>query len=115
MKTGTKLLIGFSFAILVICLVFFLTLFHPPGSGEYVIAYKLQDVPEKYVELSSADLEKYPYVKQTIMNSESEVKVPSDRYKEASEFMKKLEETNCMKVSNEYYDIRFFSVQPRKS
>lgn len=111
MKTGTKLLIGFSLAILVICLAFFLNyiLYLQEGSGEYVIAYKLQDVPEKYVELSSADLEKYPYVKQAIMNPGNEVKIPSDRYKEASEFMKKLIETNYVKVSNEYYEIRFIA------
>ena len=109
MKKGTKLLIGFSFAILVICLVFLLTLFHPPGSGEYVIAYKLQDVPEKYVEFSSADLEKYPYVKKAIMNPGSDVKISSGRYEEASEFLKKLNETNYVKVNNEYYEIRFIS------
>jgi hypothetical protein len=107
MKKGTKLLIGFSLSILVICLVFFLTLFHPSGSGEYVIAYKLQDVPEKYVEFSSADLEKYPHVKQAIMNQGSDVKIPSSRYEEASEFCKKLNETNRVKVNNEYYEIRF--------
>ncbi|MGV8076656.1 MAG: hypothetical protein ACP5N0_05110 [Methanosarcina sp.] len=109
MKTGTKMLIGFSLAILAICLVFFLTLFHPPGSGEYVIANKLQDMPEKYVELSLTDLEKYPYVKQAIMNPGSDIKIPSDRYEEMSEFLKKLNETNYVKVNNEYYEIWFVS------
>ncbi|MFZ2498239.1 hypothetical protein [Methanosarcina sp.] len=109
MKTGTKILIGFSLAILAICLVFFLTLFHPPGSGEYVIANKLQDMPEKYVELSLTDLEKYPYVKQAIMNPGSDIKIPSDRYEEMSEFLKKLNETNYVKVNNEYYEIWFMS------
>lgn len=107
MKKGTKLLIGGFLSIFVICLVFFFTLLHLPGSGEYVIAYKLQDVPEKYMELSSADLEKYPYVKQAIVNPGNDIKIPSDRYEESSEFMKKLENTNCVKVSNEYYEIRF--------
>ncbi len=109
MKTGTKILIGFSLAMLAICLVFFLTLFHPPGSGEYVIANKLQDMPEKYVELSLTDLEKYPYVKQAIMNPGSDIKIPSDRYEEMSEFLKKLNETNYVKVNNEYYEICFVS------
>jgi hypothetical protein len=109
MKTGTKILIGFSLAMLAICLVFFLTLFHPPGSGEYVIANKLQDMPEKYVELSLTDLEKYPYVKQAIMNPGSDIKIPSDRYEEMSEFLKKLNETNYVKVNNEYYEIWFVS------
>lgn len=110
MKTRTKFLIGFSLAILAICLVFFLTLFHPSGSGEYVIAYKLQDVPEKHVEFSSADLEKYPYVKQAIMNPGSNIKIPADHYEEISEFSKRLEETNHVKVNNGYYEIRFIGV-----
>lgn len=88
---------------------FLLTLFHPPGSGEYVIANKLQDMPEKYVELSLTDLEKYPYVKQAIMNPGSDIKIPSDRYEEMSEFLKKLNETNYVKVNNEYYEIWFVS------
>lgn len=110
MKTRTKLLIGFFLAILAICLVFFLTLFHPPGSGEYILAGKLQDPPEKYVEFSSTDLEKYPYVKQAIMNPGNDIKIPSDHYEEISEVSKKLEETNYIKVNNEYYEIRFVAV-----
>jgi hypothetical protein len=111
MKTGTKLLIGFSLAILAICLVFFLTLFHPPGSGMYVTAYKLQDVPEKYLEFSLTDLEKYHYVKQAIMNPESNIKIPSGRYEEALEFSRILtdNDTVYVKVNNEYYMILFGS------
>jgi hypothetical protein len=109
MKTRTKFLIGSSVAILAICLVFILTLFHPPGSGEYVHAYKLKDMPEKYVEFSLTDLEKYPYVKQAVMNPENDIKIPSDQYEETSEFLKKLNETNCIKVNKEYYEIRFTS------
>jgi hypothetical protein len=110
MKEITKLLIVLSLLILVICLIFFLNLFHPPGSGMYVWAGKLQDSPEKYVELSSADFEKYPCIKRAIMNPGSEVEIPSDHYEEVSEFSKKLEETNYIKVNNEYYEIRIFSV-----
>ncbi len=110
MKTGTKLLIGFSLAILAICLAFFLHYnSYLQGTGMYVIAYKLQDSPEKYVEFSLTDLEKYPSVKQAIINPGSDVKIPYGHH-EASEFSKKLEETNCVKVNNEYYEIRFIAV-----
>jgi hypothetical protein len=109
MKKGTKFLIGGSLSILVICLVFFFILLHPPGSGEYVVAYKFQDMPEKYVEFGLTDLEKYPYVKQAIMNPGNEIKIPTDHYKESSEFMNKLGENNSVKVNNEYYEIRFAS------
>lgn len=111
MKTGTKLLIGFSLAILAICFVYFLTIFHPSGSGEYVMANKLQDVPEKYVEFSFTDLEKYPYVKQAIMNPGNDIKVPSDRYEEVYEFEKILNDNDTIyvKVNNEYYEILFSS------
>lgn len=106
MKKETKLLIGFSISILAICMFLF-TYYHP--SSEDVSANKLQDPPEKYIELSSVDLQKYPYVKQAIMNPGSYVIIPSDRYEEASEFRKKLNETNCVKVNNEYYEIFFAS------
>jgi hypothetical protein len=66
-------------------------------------------VPEKYVEFSLTDLEKYPYVKQAIMNPENNIKIPSGHYEEASEFLKILNETNCIKMNNEYYEIIFIS------
>ena len=44
------------------------------------------------------------------MNPGSEVKIPFDHYEEISEFSKKLEETNNIKVNNEYFEIRFIAV-----
>jgi len=41
------------------------------------------------------------------MNPGNYIKIPSDHYKESSEFLKKLNETNYVKVNNEYYEIRF--------
>jgi len=51
MKARTKILAAISFAVLVICLIFFLMIYQP-GAGTYVRADKLQDTPEKYVEFS---------------------------------------------------------------
>ena len=70
MKTKMKFLIGFPFVILTIRLAFFLMIYQL-GGGTYVRADKLQDSPEKYVEFGTAVLEKYPYVKEAVMNPES--------------------------------------------
>ena len=107
MKTRTKFLVGFSFVILATCLVFFLMIYQP-GAGTYVRADKLQDPPENYTEFSLTDLEKYPYVKEAVMNPGKEVKVPFDQTGNLSEFEKitSKNETIYIKVNNEYYWIR---------
>ncbi|MGA9187792.1 MAG: hypothetical protein WB014_04320, partial [Methanosarcina sp.] len=66
---------------------FFLMIYHP-GAGTYVRADKLQDPPEKYVEFSLADLEKYPYVKEAVMNPGKDIKIPFDYNEGMSEFVK---------------------------
>jgi len=110
MKTGTKFLIGFSFVILAIGLVFFLMIYQP-GAGMYVRADKLQDPPEKYVEFSLADLEKYPYVKEAVINSGKDIKIPFDYNEGMSEFgkIRSSNETDNIKVDNEYYKIHYYS------
>jgi hypothetical protein len=110
MKTITKFLIGFSFVILVICLVFFLMIYQP-GAGMYARVDKLQDPPENYTEFSLTDLEKYPYAKEAVMNPGKEVKVPSDYHENMSEFGKitSKNKTNYIKVNNEYYWMHYYS------
>lgn len=104
MKTITKFLIGFSFVILAICLVFFLMIYQP-GAGMYVRAEKLQDSPEKYVEFSLTDLEKYPYVKEAVMNPGKDIKLPFNHNENMSEFGKIMydNKTDIIKVNKEYY------------
>ncbi len=110
MKTGTKFLIGFSFVILAICLIFFLIIYQP-GAGMYVRADKLQDPPEKYVEFSTADLEKYPYVKEAVTTPGKDIKLPFDHNENMSEFGKIMYDnrTEYIKVNNDYYWIRSYS------
>ncbi|AKB23854.1 hypothetical protein MSMTP_0385 [Methanosarcina sp. MTP4] len=110
MKTRTKFLIAISFMILAIGLVFFLMIYQP-GAGMYVRAVKLSDTPENYVEFSLADLEKYPYVKEAVMNPGTDIKVPSEHHQNMSEFGKitSYNNTNCIKVNNEYYNIHYES------
>ncbi len=110
MKSRTKALIAISFAVLAIFLAFFLMIYHP-GAGTYVRADKLQDPPEKYVEFSLADLEKYPYVKEAVMNPGKDIKIPFDHNEGVSEFgkIRSSNETDNIKVDNEYYKIHYYS------
>lgn len=55
------------FAVLSLILVFFLAIYQP-GAGMYIRAGELQHPPEEYIEFSLADLEKYPHVKEAVIN-----------------------------------------------
>lgn len=110
MKSMTKALVAISFVILAICLIFFLIIYQP-GAGMYVRADKLQDPLEKYVEFGLADLEKYPYVKEAVMNPGKDIKRPFDHDENMSEFGNIMYDnrTDYIKVNNEYYRIRSYS------
>ena len=106
MKSTTTALMIISFGVLALFLVFFLVIYQP-GAGMYVRADKLQDPPEKYTEFSLEDLEKYPGVKEAVMNPGKDIKVPSNYHENISEFGKISSNngTNYIKVNNEYYDM----------
>lgn len=110
MKSMTKALMAIFFAVLAIFLVFFLMIYHP-GAGTYVRADKLQDPPEKYVEFSLEDLEKYPYVEEAVKNPGKDIKIPFDHNEGMSEFgkIRSSNETDNIKVNNEYYDMHYYS------
>ncbi|WP_292373178.1 DUF948 domain-containing protein [Methanosarcina sp. UBA411] len=110
MKSMTKALAAISFAVLAIFLVFFLMIYQP-GAGMYVRADKLQDPPKRYTEFSLEDLEKYPCVKEAVMNPGKNIKVPSNYHENVSEFGKISSNngTNYIKINNEYYDIHYES------
>jgi len=110
MKSMTKVLMIISFGILALFLVFFLMIYQP-GAGMYVRADKLQNPPEKYVEFSLADIEKYPYVQEAVENSGKEIKLPFDNDEKMTEFSHIMHdnETEYIKLNNEYYRIRYYS------
>lgn len=110
MKARTKILAAISFAVLVICPIFFLMIYQP-GAGTYVRADKLQDTPEKYVEFSLADIEKYPYVKEAISNPGKDIKLPFDHNGNMTEFANIMRDnkTEYIKLNNEYYHISYYS------
>ncbi|WP_440948440.1 hypothetical protein ACSAZL_09540 [Methanosarcina sp. T3] len=111
MKARTKILAAISFAVLSICLIFFLMIYQP-GAGTYVRADKLQDTPEKYVEFSLADIEKYPDVKEAVNNPGKDIKLPSDYNENMTEFATIMwdNRTEYIKLNNEYYHISYYSV-----
>ena len=110
MKPRTTALMIISFAILAIFLFFFLIIYQP-GAGMYVRADKLQDLPEKYVEFSSSDLEKYPYVEEAVKNPGKDIKLPFDSDGNMTEFANIMYNngTEYIKLNNEYYWIRYQS------
>lgn len=110
MKAKTKTLAAISFAVIVICLIFFLMIYQP-GAGTYVRADKLQDTPEKYVEFSLADIEKYPYVKEAINNPGNDIKLSFDHDGNMTEFANIMYDngTEYIKLNNEYYHISYYS------
>ncbi|KKG05780.1 hypothetical protein [Methanosarcina mazei] len=110
MKSRTTALMIISFAVLALLLVFFLVIYQP-GAGMYIRADKLQHPPEEYMEFSLADLDRYPYVKEAVMNPGKNIKVPSDYHESVSEFgeITSNNGTNYIKVNNEYYDIHYES------
>jgi len=110
MKARTKTLITISFVVLTLFLIFFLVIHHP-GAGMYVRADKIQNPPEKYVEFSSADIEKYPYVEEAMKNQGTDIKLPFDHDGNMTEFANIMYNngTEYIKLNNEYYWIRYHS------
>ncbi|MCQ1534179.1 hypothetical protein FTO70_00390 [Methanosarcina sp. KYL-1] len=110
MRNRTKFLIAISFVILAMATLFF-TLIYQPGAGTYVRADKLQDPPEKYVEFSLADLEKYPYIEEAIKNPGKDIKLPFDHDGNMTEFANIMwgNRTEYIKLNNEYYHISYYS------
>lgn len=111
MKAKMKILVAISFVILAISLIFFLMIYQP-GIGMYVKAEKITDSPEKYVEFNLTDLEKYPYVKEAVMNPGKEIEVPFDNNDNMNEFSEIMytNETEYLKLNGEYYHINYYSL-----
>ncbi|PAV11892.1 hypothetical protein ASJ81_08765 [Methanosarcina spelaei] len=111
MKSTTTALMIISFGVLALFLVFFLVIYQP-GAGMYVRADKLENPPEKYVEFSLADIEKYPYVQEAVKNPGTEIKLPFDNDDgNMTEFANIMydNETEYIKLNSEYYWIRHYS------
>ncbi|MGB9929209.1 MAG: hypothetical protein ACPK85_12540 [Methanosarcina sp.] len=84
---------------------------YQPGAGMYVRADKLQNAPENYTKFSFIDLEKYPCIKEAVLNPGKNIKVPSDQHINVSEFGQITSKNgfNYIKVNNEYYEISYES------
>lgn len=110
MKSRTTALMIISFAALALLLVFFLMIYQP-GAGMYISADKLQHPPEKYVEFSLADIEKYPYVEEAVTNPGKDIKLPFNHNGNMTEFANIIYDnrTEYIKLNNEYYHISYYS------
>lgn len=96
--------------ILILSLVFVLMIYQP-GAGMYVRADQLPEKPEKYMEYTLEELEKYPYVKEAIQNPGKEIRIPFNGEYSDTDFCRILwdNRTGNIKVGAEYYAISCYS------
>ncbi len=70
---------------------------------------KVRNTPENYIEVTMTELEKYPYVKQAVMNPTKEIRVPFNNDKSTMEFLKILWDANrteYIQFGQDYYRIK---------
>ena len=82
--------------------------------GPEVYTSKLEEKPLNYIEINESELEKYPYVKEAVMNPGKGVRTPDPAiYNTTSEFSEILSQhehnnvtgTDIIKFNQEYYRI----------
>ncbi|MDI6640361.1 MAG: hypothetical protein QMD78_06030, partial [Methanocellales archaeon] len=85
-----------------------------PSAGMYVRVEKLTSAPDNYVEVNMTELDKYPFVKEAVMNLGKEIKVPSSD-SSTSDFAEMLWNNNRTQsilipfhTRQEYYQILIF-------
>ncbi len=76
MKRLAKVIVTSALVIGIVIVLYFFFAIYSHGSGLYVLAEKVRNTPENYVEVTMTELEKYPYVKQAVMNPTKEIRVP---------------------------------------
>ena len=110
MKMKTIIIYGISSTTVAIILLFFLMIYQP-GAGMYVRADIIINPPEKYVEISLLELDKYPHVKEAVNNPGEDIKLPFDHTESITNFGKILmdNDTQNIKVGDEYYKIDRYS------
>jgi hypothetical protein len=108
MKRIVKAGIASALVIVIVIVLYSFLAIYAPGGGLYVHAEKVTNTPEHYVEVDKAELERYPYVAQAVLNPAKEIRVPFDD-ESTSEFLKVLwnaNRTDYIKFGGDYYRIR---------
>jgi len=102
--------IGAGIIIATALVAYFFLAIYSPGAGLYVRAEKLTSAPDNYVEVNMTELDKYPFVKEAVMNPGKEIKAPSSD-SSTSDFAEMLwnnNRTQNIKVGQDYYQILIF-------
>lgn len=92
-------------------LLYFFLAVYQPGAGMYVRATELPEQPDKYVEITLLELEKYPYIREAVSNPGKEVKLPFDHDESVTQFMQIMSSsgTQNLKVGDKFYEISIYS------
>ena len=89
----------------------FLLMIYQPGAGRYITAKEINNPPQDYVKISLFELDKYPYVKEAVLNPDEDIRIPYDE-ETTSQFAKLLWENNrthTIEVNGAYYSIDILS------
>jgi len=108
MKRLAKVVVTSALVIGIVIVLYFFLAIYSPGGGLYLHAEKVRNTPENYIEVTMTELEKYPYVKQAVMNPTKEIRVPFND-KSTMEFLKILWDANrteYIKFGQDYYRIK---------
>jgi len=107
-KTKVGVIVGIIVAIALVA--YFLLAIYCPSAGMYVRAEKLTNAPANYVEINITELDKYPFVKEAVMNPGKEIKVPSSdsSMSDFAEMLWDANRTQNIKIGQDYYQILIF-------
>jgi hypothetical protein len=108
MKRLAKVVVTSALVMGIVIVLYFFLAIYSHGGGLYLHAEKERNTPENYVEVTMTELEKYPYVKQAVMNPTKEIRVPFND-KSTMEFLKILWDANrteYIKFGQDYYRIK---------
>jgi len=108
MKRLAKVVVTSALVMGIVIVLYFFLAIYSHGGGLYLHAEKVRNTPENYVEVTMTELEKYPYVKQAVMNPTKEIRVPFND-KSTMEFLKILWDANrteYIKFGQDYYRIK---------
>ncbi|MDD2665994.1 MAG: hypothetical protein PHD13_00570 [Methanocellales archaeon] len=97
--------------LLIVMVVYFFLAIYTPGGGLYIRAEKVTNIPEYYVEVDKAELERYPYIAQAVLNPGKEIRVPFDD-ESTFEFLKvfpNAHRTRYIKFEGDYYRLSAIS------
>jgi hypothetical protein len=110
MEHLTKILIAMSLTILIIIgslfLLSYISFLYVHGYEKFVIAEKLNEKPENYMNISDQQMTVFPHLKEAINNSGEYVSIPEEEWRQLKNLLES-QNTMFIEYQSEYYDITF--------